>query len=312
MNVLDLFCGAGGLSCGFKQAGFNIVLGIDHDEKAIKTFKANHSDSEIICGDISKIKKEDILKKIKNQKIDIIIGGPPCQGFSRAGKRLPNDPRNLLVKQYLRMVSILKPKLFVLENVQGILSMKDEKGNKVIDIIKKISKNCGYHVKEYLLNAQDYGVPQKRKRVILIGSKEYQVDLRLEKKNKIPVKNILLKEEEVPSSYFYSKKRINGFKRRENINKKLKRGFGWQFLDLNKPSYTISARYYKDGAEALIKYSEDKIRMLTPKECALIQSFPRDYLFEGGKISVYRQIGNAVPPKLALEVAKSIKTLLSY
>lgn len=307
MNVLDLFCGAGGLSYGFKQAGFNIILGIDHDETALRTFKANHPESETICGDIFKITKKDIIKKIGKQKIDIIIGGPPCQGFSMAGKRQPNDPRNLLIKQYLKIVSKLKPKLFVIENVQGLLSMKDEKGDKVIDLIKKTAKRYGYYIKEHLLNAEDYGVPQKRRRVVLIGSKKDTFNLNLKKQNKIPVKNILLKKEKVPLRYFYSKRRIDGFKRRLQINRELGRGFGWQFLDLNKPSYTISARYWKDGAEALVKYSRNEIRMLTYQECAAIQSFPKNYIFEGGKISIYKQIGNAVPPKLALNIAEAIK-----
>src|SRR3989344_9602212 len=119
MNVLDLFCGAGGLSEGFRQAGFNVLLGIDNDESALRTYKLNHPESETLSKDISKISKKDITKKIGNKKINLIIGVPPCQGFSMAGRRNPNDPRNFLVKQFLRIVNMINPEVFVIENVQG-------------------------------------------------------------------------------------------------------------------------------------------------------------------------------------------------
>ncbi len=310
-NVIDLFCGAGGLSCGFKQAGFNILLGIDNDEIAIKTFKANHPESKTICEDISKITKEDIIQKIGKKRVDIIIGGPPCQGFSMAGNRDPNDSRNELVKHFLKIVGQVKPKFFIIENVPGLLSMKTKEGESVLGIIKRLAEKKGYIINEHLLNAKDFGVPQRRRRVVLIGAKIKNLDIRFKKKDVIPVKTILFDKEKVHERYFYSKRLIAGFKRREKINKKLKRGFGWQFLNPDEPSYTISARYYKDGAEALIKYSETEIRMLTPEECALIQSFPKNYIFEGSKMQIYKQIGNAVPPQLALTVAKSINKALS-
>ena len=304
LNVLDLFCGAGGLSEGFKKAGFNILLGIDSDEDALKTYKLNHLESEILCKDISKISKRDILKKIGSQKIDFVIGGPPCQGFSLAGRRNPNDPRNFLIKQFLRIVSIVKPKIFVIENVQGLKSMKNESGKFILDLIKQRAKKMKYLLQIHLLNAEDYGVSQKRKRIFIIGSKDYLI------LNPKKVKKILLEKKHIPEKYFYSQRLIDGFKRREEINKKLKRGFGWRFIDPDDTSYTISARYYKDGAEALIKYSDDEIRKLTPEECALIQSFPKKYKFGSGVIKTYKQIGNAVPPKLSFAVAKSIKSAL--
>jgi len=185
--------------------------------------------------------------------------------------------------------------------------MKTEKGNRFLDEIKRISKNNGFFIKELLLNAEEYGIPQKRKRIFLIGSREEKANFDLKKQKKKTVKNILLPKEKVPKEYFYSQRMIQGFKRREIKNKKKGWGYGWKFLESNKRSYTISARYYKDGAEALIKYSETKIRKLTPEECALIQSFPKKYKFQGNKREIYRQIGNAVPPKLSYVIAKSIK-----
>ncbi len=310
MKVLDLFCGAGGLSEGFKQAGFEIVLGIDIDKDALETFRLNHKESKILCGDISKITKKEIEEVIGKTKIDIIIGGPPCQGFSMAGRRDPGDSRNTLMEQYLNLVSEINPKLFVIENVKGLLSMKTKNGELIIRNIINLAGEKGYFITIYPLNAADYGVPQKRNRVFLIGCKKKDFKIVPKEQEKIPVKNVLVKKEDVPKTYFYSKKLIRGFKRREERNKKLKRGFGWQFLNLDEPSYTISARYYKDGCDALVKYSDNEIRKLTPEECALIQTFPKNYKFASGKIKTYKQIGNAVPPRLALNIAKAIKEIM--
>ena len=166
LNTIDLFSGAGGLSCGFEQAGFNILLGTDNNKTALETFKLNHPDSKILLGDISEISTKDILKTIDHQKIDVIIGGPPCQGFSLAGDRDPKDPRNSLFKEYLRIVKEIKPKVFIMENVRGILSMKNDSGQKVIDIILgEFKKLSDYNVEIFQVNSADYGVPQRRKRM---------------------------------------------------------------------------------------------------------------------------------------------------
>lgn len=323
LNVIDLFCGAGGLSTGFKEADFNILLGIDHDKKAIQTFIANHLGTQTISDDMTKIKIEEIKEKINNQEIDVIIGGPPCQGFSMAGKRQPNDPRNSLFKEYLRIVRELKPKAFVMENVRGLLSMKNEKGKKVIEIIlDEFGKMPEYSVICHGVNTADYGVPQRRQRIFIIGvNKKYNFIFPKATHSKYPEKTglkrwigigeVLLKQNQIDDKYFYSTKLINGFLRREKINRKKGVGFGWQFNNLTEPSYTISARYWKDGAESLIKYDERTIRMLTPLECARVQSFPSNYVFKGGEKDIYFQIGNAVPPAMAKTIAKSIKSALN-
>ena len=315
LNVIDLFCGAGGLSEGFKQAGFTSILGIDHDKNALETFAKNHKEANTICGDISEISKKDILDKIGRQSVDLVIGGPPCQGFSMAGRRKTDDPRNKLVQEFLRIVKEFKPKFFVIENVQGFRSMKDKNGKLVMDIVNELAKESGYYIEPHLLNSKDYGVAQKRKRMFLIGSKKKGVKYNIKKTKEVVVGDLLLPNEKIEKIYFYSQKLIDGFLRRAQRNKELKRGFGWQFLNLNDQSYTISARYYKDGCEALVKYDEKfkegSIRKLTEKECARIQSFPDSYKFVSGKVNTYRQIGNAVPPKMAKAVAKSIYKLLS-
>ena len=294
----------------FSERGYG-VLGIDNDEDALETFRLNHKEAQTLCRDISQVTKEEIQKVIGDIKIDIIIGGPPCQGFSMAGRRDPGDSRNTLIENYLNVVSEINPKLFVIENVRGLLSMKTKNGELVIDNILKLAEKRGYFITIYPLNAEEYGVPQKRNRVFLIGSKKKNFAITLKKQKRVSVKKFILDKKDVPETYFYSERLINGFRRREKRNKELNRGFGWKFIDLEGPSNTLSARYYKDGAEALIRYSEDKIRKLTPEECALIQSFPKNYRFASGKIKTYKQIGNAVPPKLALAIAKSIKRAIS-
>jgi DNA (cytosine-5)-methyltransferase 1 len=309
--VIDLFCGAGGLSEGFRQAGFKSILGIDSDKSALETFALNHKGAETICGDILRITKEDIVKKIKRKTVDLIIGGPPCQGFSMAGRRNPNDPRNKLVREFLRIVKDFKPKVFVIENVQGFRTMTDEYGKKVLEIVKELAKESGYYIEPHFINSRDYSVAQKRKRMFLVGSKKKNLKLDIRKTKEVVVGDLLLPKKAIGEEYFYSQKLIDGFLRRAKRNKRLGRGFGWRFLRMSEQSNTISARYYKDGCEALVKYDdsfkEGSIRKLTEKECARIQSFPDSYKFAGGKIKTYKQIGNAVPPNMAKAVAKSIK-----
>jgi len=322
LNVIDLFCGAGGMSYGFEKAGFNVLLGIDSDENAIKTFNKNHKSAKGLCRDITLLSVNEIKGIIGNKKIDVIIGGPPCQGFSMAGKRRPNDPRNSLFREYHRIVNGFKPKVFIMENVRGLLSMKDEKGKKVIEIILEEFNKIGYNAQVHKVNTADYGVPQKRHRIFIIGIKNnsslnfFFPDATHSKaglsnngkKLKLwnSVKNLLMNKEKVDKNLFYSAKLINGFKRREENNKKSNIGFGWSFINPDEPSYTISARYWKDGAEALVKYDEENIRMLSAEECALIQSFPKKYKFLGSKKNVYTQIGNAVPPVMAEKIAEKI------
>lgn len=324
-TVIDLFCGAGGFSEGFKQAGYQVLLGIDNIEIFIETFKANHENTIAICEDIRKITVKDVKKKITNKNIDIIIGGPPCQGFSAAGRRDKNDPRNSLFVEFIRFVDGLKPKYFVMENVRGLLSMSTANGEPVIEIIRTEFEKIGYKFEYRVLLATNYGVPQKRYRVIFIGTNtnrsitfpnpthnnKSQSELFGKIfKEWVPVKNVLLKETEVDKSFFHSEKMIAGFRRRKEKNKSIGNGFGWQILNLDKPSYTISARYWKDGSDALVKYSDDRIRMLTPFECARIQSFPSNYKFMGSKRDIYTQIGNAVPPLMAKAIAEEIKHTL--
>lgn len=170
INVLDLFCGAGGLSLGFKMAGFNIYGGVDFNEAAMLTHKNNFKARYEYCGDISKI-TDDTIKKEFVGKIDVIIGGPPCQGFSGLNRRNKdgNDPRNMLFLQYLRFVSIIEPKVVVIENVKQILTTKN---GSVKAEIEKVLDELGYNVSHSILDASKYGVPQARHRNIFVGIKK--------------------------------------------------------------------------------------------------------------------------------------------
>ncbi|MCX2678850.1 DNA cytosine methyltransferase [Galbibacter sp. EGI 63066] len=168
-KVIGLFSGCGGLDLGFKQAGYDLIWANDILKDACETYKLNIGD-HIINEDITKVDLNSI------PKADIIIGGPPCQGFSGIGKRDPNDNRSALVYSYLDVVNKIEPKVFLFENVTGIKSSKAADGSKVIDNLKEAFEAIGYHINIHTLNAADYGVPQKRKRVFIIGNK-FGVDI---------------------------------------------------------------------------------------------------------------------------------------
>ena len=169
MNVIDLFAGCGGLSTGFEYGGFTIPLAVEKDEWASETYANNHSDTKVITEDITRIKDLDSLLPKGVDKIDGIIGGPPCQGFSLSGNRDKNDPRNSLFMEFVRFVKHFQPKFFVMENVTGILSMKTKTGEFVQDVIRSEFSSVGYTLEIFVLNAAEFGVPQSRVRVFFIG-----------------------------------------------------------------------------------------------------------------------------------------------
>ena len=325
-TVVDLFCGAGGLSKGFETASFKILLGVDHCKDCCKTFASNHKKTEVICDDIRRVSIGRIREAIGNSAVDVVIGGPPCQGFSMAGRRDPHDPRNSLFREFVRLVDGLQPKWVLMENVTGLLVMTTSKGKDVSDIIENELKKTGYEVQRRILLAADYGVPQKRKRVFFMGNRDgvpvswprpthssipEQTSLDGSSPKKwVSVDHVLLPKEKVGKTYFRSKRMIEGFRNRKARNLANNKGFGWQILRLDEPSFTLSARYWKDGSDALVKYSENEIRMLTERECARVQSFSDDYEFFGSKREVYKQIGNAVPPLLAKALASEISKRL--
>jgi len=166
--AVDLFCGCGGFSYGFQEAGFEMVLGIDMWKDAIITYKHNFPHARVINDDITKVSVDEILKKAECEKseIDVIIGGPPCQGFSVSGKRMIDDPRNKLYKSFVNLVSEICPKVFVMENVPGLIRLF---GGKVKEEVLSDFSAIGYSVKMQQLSSEEYGVPQQRKRVFFVG-----------------------------------------------------------------------------------------------------------------------------------------------
>ncbi len=185
--VLDIFCGAGGMSEGFIQAGFNVAFASDINKNAELTYVNRHNQLgypvKFACMDIKEFSEEQFLKNfIGDEKVDVVCGGPPCQGFSLAGKRSKDDPRNLLVKHYIKVIEIVNPRYFVMENVEGILSFIVDKfegnnneiyTNKLLtEILEKEFDKIGYKIKYKVLTASDYGVPQQRKRVVFLGFKK--------------------------------------------------------------------------------------------------------------------------------------------
>lgn len=309
LNVVDLFCGCGGMTQGLTDAGLNVVVGIDIWDKAIETYRKNHPDHLAICADLKTMDPEDVHNRIGTHvPIDVIVGGPPCQGFSMAGRRNTNDPRNSLFMEYVRFLEYFRPKAFLMENVMGLLSMKlktvgheetEETEVKVIDIIlDKLGEN--YNCRIMKLFASDFGVPQNRRRVIIYGVRKDLNHMPEELlptnslTERIPVGTVIEPREMIDASHYLSDKSIQGIKNKAERSKERKCGFGAQFLDMNRPSYTIPARYWKDGYDALVKYDEEHIRRLTITELKRIQNFPDTYELCGTKKDIIMQIGNAV------------------
>ena len=164
MKVVSLFSGGGGLDLGFKECGFDIIWANDMDKEAVSTYKENIG-NHIVLGDITKIKEESI------PQADVLIGGPPCQSFSLVGKRDEKDPRGELVWHYIRILKHVNPNYFIFENVVGLKSAKTKDGKSVIDELIHTFKDIGYSVKWEVINAADFGIPQRRKRIIIVGYK---------------------------------------------------------------------------------------------------------------------------------------------
>lgn len=338
-NIIDLFSGAGGLSYGFEQAGFNVLLGVDNDSKALETFQKNHKNSQTLCGDITNVSyEEDIKPLIGDKKIDLIVGGPPCQGMSLSGPRKFDDPRNKLYLSYIRLVKEIQPTAFVIENVIGIISLF--KGKIKDSIIEEFSK-MGYRVQYKILLASDYGVPQNRKRVIFIGTRkdgfEYPEPLGTIVTTEMALSDLPTLENEpgqeemayisAPENDYqkqmrkHSSKVLNHIAAKhsekvtntialvpdggnyKNLPEELRntRNFNvaWTRFASWKPAPTIDT-----GHRHHFHYKYNRVP--TVRESARLQSFPDNFIFYGSKTQQFRQVGNAVPPLMAQQIANSL------
>ena len=190
MNIVDLFAGCGGFSCGFEQAGFKTKLAIEIDVNAAESFKFNHPEAIVLNEDITKV--ETISALLKDSIVGV-IGSPPCQSFSYSGKRDVNDPRNSLFIDYMRIVRDVRPKFFVMENVKGLLTKRTENKERVLDLIIQEANKSGYNVTYSLLNSAEYGVPQARERLIIVGIRD---DIVVEMNSVLP-KGLLFEDEQI-------------------------------------------------------------------------------------------------------------------
>ena len=346
-RVLDLFCGAGGLSWGLhKNPHFKTVVALDFDEQAANTFKKNMPDAEVLVGDITDPKiKEKVVKLAQEKKVNMMAGGPPCQGYSMKGKKLGlKDPRNFLFREYLNLVDQIKPDVFVIENVKGLLLsangwFKDQ-------IVETISK-MGYEVSYDLLNAADFGVPQARERAIFIcsrhgaislptptvtryttvrdaisdlsylesGEGDFEQDYRMEPQSEYQT---LMRK---GSNKLYNHKASNHKQIAieklklippekgkeflpEELHGKQKFKTTWGRLKWDAVSPTIDTRF--DACSNGTNNHPYLNRAITPREAARIQSFDDKFIFYGSKVYIRKQIGNAVPPLLAKAIADRI------
>lgn len=340
-TVIDLFCGCGGLSYGFIEAGYEVLLGIDHWKDAITTFENTHKNAKGIVADLFTETPKEIAEKTGIKNADIIIGGPPCQGFSIAGKRIIDDERNQLYKSFVNFVKHYQPKVFLMENVPNIVSMG--KGVVKDSIIKDFEK-LGYTVVYKVLLASDFGVPQNRRRAFFVGTKnktefvfpEPTTEKPISAKEAIsdlPEKSLTdgTKYKTEPKSDYqklirgksvgvYNHEITNHSEQTTNIISLVPDGgnykdlpeelrktrnvnIAWTRLNSKKPSFTIDT-----GHRHHFHYKYNRVP--TVRESARIQSFPDTFIFLGSKTSQYKQVGNAVPPILAKVLATEIKNYL--
>lgn len=342
MNVIDLFAGCGGLSKGFLDAGFDIILGVDNDQAALNTFTLNHNGAKALNADLSNKETFDKIKTIiDNRKVDVIIAGPPCQGFSLTGPRHFDDPRNKLYLAVLEMVRQYQPKGFIIENVPGMATMY--KGQVKEEVLRRF-RLMGYNVDCKILCAADYGVPQIRKRLVFMGirsdigqpifpkpilkEKDY-VTCREALDDLPPRIHELGNEQDVylsPPRTDYQKEMRGSctilYNHVATAHKQfvidtiaqVPEGENWRSLP---PGIGESRKFH----EAWTRYDGNKPsktidtghrnhfhyqynRVPTIRENARLQSFPDDFVFTGTKTQQNRQVGNAVPPLLGKALGK--------
>jgi len=351
-NLIDLFCGCGGFSFGFLQAGFNVRLGVDIWADATITYKHNIPAASVLNEDITGVTGKKIIETLalEKEEIDIIIGGPPCQGFSISGKRNENDPRNELYKSFVRIVGEIKPKIFVLENVPGLVRLFN--GKAIENVLADFSA-LGYKVTYEILSADNYGVPQHRRRVFLVGINTKKIKKTshfvfpkhtntppLTCKDAISDLDFIPDDENLGEDIKYQLPAVNEYqkKMRKDSSSILNHS-----ITLHKErtkeiiAMVPDGGNYKSLPEELWSTRKVNIawtrmdssrpcftidtghnhhfhytanRVPTVRESARIQSFPDTFQFIGIKTSQLKQVGNAVPPLLAESLAQEIKSLL--
>lgn len=303
-NVLSLFSGCGGAVEGFKQAGHNVVVAVDYDEYCIDTLRNNHSDVKVVMENLSESSPEEFSEKynIHEGDIDIVVGGPPCQGFSNSGNMDKNDLRNTLVFRFAEYVNYYQPKTFIMENVVGILGFEDI-------FTTLLSKFSEYNVDYEIHNSKEYGVPQKRRRVIVVGSK-----------NDISIENSSSKYMTVKEAFSdlpvldagESSDNALNHKAPNHKEKTIKRIKNTEQGEPMYDSWNDDIRLDEDAVAPTLKAKNFQFshptqhRGITVRERCRLQTFPDDYEICGTLTSQRRQVGNAVPVKMIKQIAEQL------
>ena len=314
-NFIDLFSGAGGLSCGMVMAGFNPVASVEIMPEAVETYKYNFVEKKkfketVETRDIrSKEVKEKLYEAVQNVKVDVIVGGFPCQGFSMAGYRVVDDPRNSLYKEMKEIVEHIKPDYVVMENVEGLRSMLN---GKVEEKILEDYREIGYEINLTVLNSADYGVPQFRKRVIFIGNRigkaNYHPKPLYNETNYVTlgqgIERFMEMDENIDINHIFPRHTEEMKKRLALVpeGKSLYKNYSdaWKKSPWDKPSCTVKENHGGTNIHPKLP------RCLTPRELAALQSFPDDFIFKGSKKWQLVQIGNAVPPLMGKAIGLAI------
>ena len=303
-TFIDLFSGIGGLRLPFQELGGECVLSSEIDKYAQQTYKAYFNDMP--QGDICK------LKTLEIPNFDILVGGFPCQPFSIAGdKKGFMDTRGTLFFEIERIIKHKKPKAFLLENVKGLKG--HDKGN-TFKVIKKSLEDLGYFIDDKILAARDFGLPQNRERIYIVGFLNEEHLKKFKYPEPLNIKTRLgdILEKNVDEKYTISDKLWAGHQRRKREHKKKGNGFGYKLFNRDSQyTSTISARYYKDGSEILIEQENKNPRKLTPLEASRLQGFPDELVAKAKKVGIsdtqlYKQFGNAVPVNVIRPIAKNM------
>ncbi len=297
LKVIDLFAGIGGIRMPFDELGAECVFSSEWDKHAQITYEANYGEKP--SGDITKIKLEEIPEH------DILLAGFPCQPFSNAGlKKGFSDTRGTMFFYIAKILEYRKPRIIFLENVKGF---KSHNKGKTFKTVMRILEEMGYTMYSKVLNAKDFGVPQNRERIYMIGflDKDTNFEFPTPLKKTTKVGNIL--EESVDDKYTISDRLWLGHQRRKKEHKAKGNGFGYSLFDeSSKYTSTMSARYYKDGSEILIAQKGKNPRKITPREAARLQGYPDTYKIPVSDTQAYRQFGNSVAVPVIRAIVKNI------
>ncbi|MBI2522283.1 MAG: DNA cytosine methyltransferase [Bdellovibrio sp.] len=346
LNFIDVFSGAGGLSCGMELAGLRCLLGVDLNKAAIQTFLANHKHAVAFSEDIKKLTSMKLMELLGGQTVHAVIGGPPCQGFSTVGRGDPKDQRNSLFLEFIRIVKITRPLFVVVENVTGLLAKKNEK---TLRAIFAQFEKLGFHLDVQVLSAEKYGVPERRRRTIILGTRlpipvQFPLFSHDCVKNGIYIPPVTVGEAlanmETGNGNLYNHD-LESAEIRSTIDRrrlaKIPEGKGIRYPEDEKqylpPSLHLGVDWKElpEGRFRQTKYQRldgkrpsptimthrygyfhpRENRYLTAREAARLQSFPNDFVFQGPVSEQWRQIGNAVPPLLGKSIGEALLQMLA-